>query len=158
MALDLTWVTKPLEGPNSSWDVYYYFPMGYHRKERSNKHLPLPIFGYRNNEPNEALEYVQTYIDNLLVITRGTLEDHLAQLKVHKRMHNAGLRISTAKSCLCTYKSNILRKYVCAEGVTLPPSEDLCPSGGSNSPAAGARNLTQSGEKGKNESVRPYVG
>jgi hypothetical protein len=60
----------------------------------------------RNNEPNEALEYVQTYIDNLLVITR-TLEDHLAQLKVLKRMHDAGLRITTAKSCLCTYKSSI---------------------------------------------------
>jgi hypothetical protein len=25
----------------------------------------------------EALEYVRAYIDNLLVITRGTLEDHL---------------------------------------------------------------------------------
>ncbi len=35
----------------------------------------------RNNEPNEALEYVQAYIDALTVITRGTLEDHLAKLK-----------------------------------------------------------------------------
>jgi hypothetical protein len=35
-----------------------------------------------------------------------------------------------------------LRKYARAEGVTLPPSEELCPSGGSNSPTAGARNLT----------------
>ncbi len=35
-----------------------------------------------------------------------------------------------------------LRKYARAEGVTLPPSEELCPSGGSNSPAAGAQNLT----------------
>ncbi len=45
-----------------------------------------------------------------------------------------------------------MRKYAHAEGVTLPPSEELCPSGGSNSPAAGARNLTQFGEKGKNVS------
>jgi hypothetical protein len=45
-----------------------------------------------------------------------------------------------------------VRKYARAEGVTLPPSEDLCPSGGSNSPAVGARNLTQFGEKGKNAS------
>ncbi len=45
----------------------------------------------RNNGPNEALEYVQAYIDNLLVITRGTLEDHLAKLKVLKKMHNVGL-------------------------------------------------------------------
>ena len=46
----------------------------------------------------------------------------------------------------------LMRKYARAEGVTLPPSEELCPSGGSNSPAAGARNLTQFGEKGKNVS------
>jgi hypothetical protein len=40
-ALDLTWITNPLEGPNSGWDVYQYFPVEYHRKERSNKHLPI---------------------------------------------------------------------------------------------------------------------
>ncbi len=68
--------------------MYHYFPVTYHRKERSDRHLL--IFGYRNNGPNEALEYVQTYIDDLLVITRGTIEDHLAQLKALKRMHDAG--------------------------------------------------------------------
>jgi hypothetical protein len=70
--------------------------MGYPRKERSNRHLP--IFRSRNNGPNEAIEYVQAYIDGLLVITRGTLEDHLAKLKeVLKRMHDAGLKITAAK-------------------------------------------------------------
>ncbi len=64
--------------------------MGYHRKQWSNRHLP--IFRSRNNGPNEALEYVQAYIDNLLVIPRWTLEDHLAKLKVLKRMHDAGLK------------------------------------------------------------------
>jgi hypothetical protein len=29
----------------------------------------------------EALEYVRAYIDDLLVITRGTLEDHLEKLR-----------------------------------------------------------------------------
>ena len=50
-----------------------------------------------------------------------------------------------------------VRKYARAEGLTLPPSEELCPSGGSNSPAAGAQNLTQFGEKGKNDSVHQYI-
>ena len=54
----------------------------------------------------EALEYLQAYIDNLLVITRGALEDQLEKLEeVLKRMHNVG-KINAAKSCLCTYKSN----------------------------------------------------
>ena len=54
-----------------------------------------------------------------------------------------------------------LRKYARAEGVTLPPFEEISPSGGSNSPTVGARNLTQFGEKGKelqSNSIRLYVG
>ena len=54
-----------------------------------------------------------------------------------------------------------MRKYARAEGVTLPPSEEICPSGGSNSSAVGAQNLTQFGEKGKelqSDPIRPYVG
>ncbi len=58
---------------------------------------------------------------------------------------------------VCTPPST-LRKYARVEGVTLLPPEGICPRGGSNSPAAGAQNLTQFGEKGKNDSVRPYVG
>jgi hypothetical protein len=34
----------------------------------------------RNNGPNEALEYGHAYVDALTVITRKTLEDHLAKL------------------------------------------------------------------------------
>jgi hypothetical protein len=37
------------------------------------------IFLARSDGPNEALEYVQAYADALTVITRGTLEDHLAK-------------------------------------------------------------------------------
>ncbi len=58
------------------------------------------------------------------------------------------MRQQTSSPTVCSFKSWV-RKYARVEGVTLPPSEDLCPSGGSNSPAAGARNLTQFGEKGR---------
>jgi hypothetical protein len=61
--------------PISSQDVYQYFPVGHHRNEWSSRHFQIW------NGPTEALEYVQAYIDDLLVITRGTLEDHLAKLK-----------------------------------------------------------------------------
>ena len=59
-------------GPNSSREAYHLFPMGHHRNEQFNRHLPS-----RNDGLNEALVYVKAYIDNLTVITRGTLEDHL---------------------------------------------------------------------------------
>ncbi len=39
--------------------------------------------------------------------SRETLEDNLAKLKILKKMHDAGLKITAAKSCLYTYKSNI---------------------------------------------------
>jgi hypothetical protein len=45
----------------------------------------------------EALEYVRAYIDGLLVITRGTLEDHLEKLmEVLRRLREAGLTVNTA--------------------------------------------------------------
>jgi hypothetical protein len=60
----------------------------------------------RNNGPNEALEYVQAYIDALTVITRGTLEDHLAKLEGPQEDAQCRTEITAAKSCLCTYKPN----------------------------------------------------
>ncbi len=46
----------------------------------------------------EALEYVRAYIDDLLVITRGTLEDHLDKLReVLRRLCDAGLKVNAAK-------------------------------------------------------------
>jgi len=64
----------------------------------------------------EALEYVRAYIDDLLVITRGTLEDHLEKLrKVLRRLRGAGLTINATKSLFCTHKgtgdTRIRRSY-----------------------------------------------
>ncbi len=57
----------------------------------------------------EALEYVRAYIDNLLVNTRGTLEDHLDKLReVLRRLHNAGLKVNAIKSSFCTHKIEYL--------------------------------------------------
>jgi len=54
----------------------------------------------------EALEYVREYIDDLLVITRGTLEDHLDKLgEVLRRLREAaGLKVNAAKSFFCTHE------------------------------------------------------
>jgi hypothetical protein len=39
-----------------------------------------------------------------LVITRGTLEDHLDKLReVLRRLHEAGLKVNAAKSFFCTH-------------------------------------------------------
>ncbi len=47
----------------------------------------------------EFLEYVRAYIDDLLVITRGTLEDHLEKLnEALRRLRKAGLKVNAARS------------------------------------------------------------
>ena len=57
----------------------------------------------------EALEYVRAYIDDLLVITRGTLEDHLEKLReVLRRLRGAGLKVNAAKSFFCTHEIEFL--------------------------------------------------
>jgi len=46
----------------------------------------------------EALEYVRAYIDNLLVITRGTLKDHRKKLReVIRKLR--GARLTMPPNC-----------------------------------------------------------
>ncbi len=52
-----------------------------------------------------SLDYVRAYIDDLLVITRRNLEDHISKLEtVLIQLCNAGLKVNAAKSFFCTYK------------------------------------------------------
>ncbi len=74
------------------WGKYSYLrlPMGYASS--------ADIFQAEMMDLTEALEYVRAYIDNLLVITRGTLEDHLDKLgEVVRRLREAGLKVNAAK-------------------------------------------------------------
>ena len=43
------------------------------------------IFQERMSELMEGLDYVRTYIDNLLVISSGTFEEHLVVITKHLR-------------------------------------------------------------------------
>ncbi len=64
----------------------------------------------------EALEYVQACIDDLLCITRWTLEDYLDKLEeVLRRLREAGLKVNAAKSFFCTQK-NEYRGYMLTRG------------------------------------------
>jgi len=66
----------------------------------------------------ETLEYVRAYIDDLLVITRGTLEDHFEKLgEVLRRLREAGLKVNAAKSCFCTHKIEYLGYLLTRGGI-----------------------------------------
>jgi hypothetical protein len=75
------------------WGKYSYLrlPMGYAGS--------ADIFQAEMMNLMEGLEYVRAYIDDLLVITRGSLEDHLEKLReVLRRLRNAGFKVNAAKS------------------------------------------------------------
>ncbi len=73
----------------------------------------------------EALEYVRAYIDDLLVITRGTLEDHLDKLReVLRRLRDAGLKVNATKSFFCTHEIDYL-SYIPTRGGIKPQQKKL---------------------------------
>ncbi len=67
------------------------------------------IFQAQMMNPMASLDYVQAYIDDLLIITRGTLDDHLFKVEtVLARLREAGLKVNAAKSFFCTHKIEYL--------------------------------------------------
>ncbi len=72
----------------------------------------------------EALEYVRAFIDDLLVITRGTLEDHLDKLReVLRRLREAGLKVNATKSFFCTHEIEYLGYILTRGGIKPQPKE-----------------------------------
>ncbi len=74
----------------------------------------------------ETLEYVQAYIDDLLCITRGNLEDHLDKLReVLNRLLDMGLKVNAAKSFFCTHEIEYLGYYMLTRGGDNPPPKKV---------------------------------
>ena len=91
---------------------YIRLPMGYAGS--------ADIFQAEMMDLMESLEYVRAYIDDLLVITRGTLEDHLEKLgEVLRRLREAGLKVNAAKSFFCTHEIEYLG-YILTRGGIKP--------------------------------------
>ncbi len=105
MALDLNmgYYTIRLD-PGASRICTVIFPWG----KYSYKRLPVGIAGSHDifqsqmSELMEDLEYVRAYLDDLLCISRGSLEDNLEKLEeVLRRLRDAGLKVNVEKSTFC---------------------------------------------------------
>ena len=56
------------------------------------------IFQERMNDLFDGLEYVRAYIDDLLIMTNGTWEDHLEKVGIALRqLQSAGLKVNAEK-------------------------------------------------------------
>ncbi len=65
-----------------------------------------------------SLEYVRGYIDDLLVITKGSFGDHLDKLEaVFIRLQDAELKVNAAKSFFCTAETEYLGYILTRGGV-----------------------------------------
>jgi hypothetical protein len=98
------------------WGKYSYLrlPMGFAGS--------VDIFQAEMMDLMEALEYVRAYIDDLLVITKGTLKDHLDKLReVLRRLREAGLKVNAAKSFFCTHEIEYLGYILTRGGIKPQP-------------------------------------
>ena len=67
-----------------------------------------------------TLHYVRTYIDDLLIISSGTFDDHLTKLHVVLgRLQKAGLRINATKSNFCQHEIEYLGYVLTREAFAL---------------------------------------
>ena len=106
--------------PNSSvlrtiilpWGKYEYLklPMGLANSP--------DIFQEKMGDLFADLENARAYIDNLLVLTKGNWEEHLAKLdKVLTRLFRAGLKVNIKKSFLGKHKLEYLGYWISQDGV-----------------------------------------
>jgi hypothetical protein len=83
------------------------------------------FFQAKMMELMESLEYVQAYIDDLLCISRNSLEDHLEKLdKVFRQLRDAGLKVNADKSSFCALEIEYLG-YVLTKDRIKPQSNKV---------------------------------
>ena len=71
-----------------------------------------------------TLEFVQTYLDDLLCITKGDLEDHLDKLKkVLTKLQDAGLKVNADKSKFCALETEYLGYILTRDGIKPQPNK-----------------------------------
>ena len=96
----------------------------------SYKRLPMgiacspDIFQAKMSELMAHLEYVRTYIDDLLVISNGNFDDHLHKLEeVLKRLQKAKLRVNAPKSTFGQQEVEYLGYILTRDGIKPHPNK-----------------------------------
>jgi hypothetical protein len=91
--------------PNAQKSCTIVFPWGkysYLRLPMGIANL-LDIFQSKINQLMDGLNYVQAYLDNILILTKNAYEDHLSKLDtVLQKLHAASLKVNILKSTFAT--------------------------------------------------------
>jgi hypothetical protein len=76
------------------------------------------IFQEKMGDLVAGLEFARAYIDDLLVISSGSLADHLEKLEeILKRLQQAGLKVNSSKSFFAREELEYLGYWITQEGV-----------------------------------------
>ena len=82
------------------------------------------IFQVKMGNLMATLKYIKAYIDNLLVITKSSHDDHLDKLEqVFIRLCNAGLKVNAAKLFFCTQETKHLGYILTRGGIKPQPKK-----------------------------------
>ncbi len=64
------------------------------------------------------VKFVQAYMDNLFIITRGILDEHLQKMDtVLTRLCDAGLKVNASKSLFCAHEIKYLGYILTRDGI-----------------------------------------
>jgi hypothetical protein len=76
------------------------------------------IFQEKMSDLMQHLDFVRTYLDDLLVISSGTLYDHLEKMEVvFNILSDKGLRVNAEKSTFCAEEIKYLGYWISKSGI-----------------------------------------
>ncbi len=106
--------------PTASEMCKIIFPWG----KYSYKRLPMGFGGWADIFQGQimdlmaSLDFVQMYMDDLLIVTRRTLVEHLQKMEtVLTRLRDAGLKVNAAKASFCTHEIEYLGYILTGEEI-----------------------------------------
>jgi hypothetical protein len=66
----------------------------------------------------QDMEYVKTYLDDLLILTNSSFKDHLLKLEmILARLSNAGMRVNISKSKFFAEQIQYLGYWITRQGI-----------------------------------------
>ena len=76
------------------------------------------IFQEKMGELMAGLDFARAYLDDLLILSRGSFDEHLDQLEqALTRLAEAGLKINASKSSLCREELEYLGYWITRNGI-----------------------------------------
>ncbi len=82
------------------------------------------IFQAKMPELMVALEFVRTYLDDLLYITKASLDDHLKHSRLGvTRLQEMGLRVNAPKSKFCAFETEYIGYILTRTGIKPQPNK-----------------------------------